>query len=317
MSMIQLGLHSKCCNHCDFCTIIDNGLTEINDIIKEIEKAKENIVYISKQKDNWLNKYSDGISILGGEIYFIKDKRYKDAILSLIDVILEYILIPNKNNKKCKFSTVTNGMYDPEWLLFPVVDKIKDTVGIDHVDVNFSYDFKYRFHSEDTKHLVEKNINLFHDRYNYCLGIQMILTQDVINMYLKGWRTTDFINSTLPGNMISFLYPHPIHRGNNESGAKNLPNFNFSRSSFLKFLRLVKEEEPRVFESFYYSTNNSAIFKYTMLHNKMDKGTSTQDPILSDGKEIVNISCPNNHSILYKCYADSDKCLLCDLNANF
>lgn len=310
MSMIQLGLHSLCCNQCDFCTIKENNLNKIDDILIEIEKAKENIKYIASSEENWTNKYSDGISILGGEIFFIKDERYKKAILELVDVIIEYILKPSKN-PNCRFSTVTNGIYDPEWLLFPVVDKIVEAVGLRFVDVNFSYDFKYRFKTEDSRLKCINTINSFHKRYDYICGIQMILTQDVINMYLNGWRTYDVVEELFPDNIITFLYPHPINRGNDYSGTKNLENFNFTRSSFLKFLILLSKNEPRVFESFLHSTRNSAVFKYTMLHDKMSAGDSKQDPRLSDGKEIFNSAC--NHSILYQCYSDTDHCMLCDL----
>lgn len=312
--MAQLGLHSKCCNKCDFCLIEENNLNKIDDILLEIEKAKENIKYIASCDENWTNKYSDGISLLGGEIFFIKDEKYKQAILELLDVIIEYILKPNKDIN-CRFSTVTNGMYEPDWLLFPVVDKIATEVGLEHVDVNFSYDFKYRFHNESSKKMCIDTINAFHKRYNYNCGIQMIITQDVIDMYLNGWRTTDTINELFPGNMITFLYPHPIHRGNSYAGTKNLERFNFTRSSFLKFLSLLKKEEPEVFESFLYSTRNSAIFKYTMLHDKMDAGDFKQQPKLSDGKEIINKLC--NHSVLYQCYIDTEKCMLCDLEGMY
>ena len=310
MSMVQLGLHSLCCNRCDFCLIEENHLDQINDILIEIERAKENIKYIASCEDNWSNKYADGISLLGGEIFFVPDERYKQAILELVDVIIEYILKPSKN-PKCRFSTVTNGIYDPEWLLFPVIDKIVDAVGLHFVDVNFSYDFKYRFHSEETKQRCIDTINAFHNRYNYRCGIQMIITQDVVDMYLNGWRTTDLIDSTFPGNMLTFLYPHPIHRGNNYAGTKNLERFNFTRESFLKFLTLLQQEEPRVFESFLHSTRNSAVFKYTMMHEKLAAGTIDQNPRLSDGKEIINPVC--NHSVLYQCYSDTDQCMLCDL----
>ena len=314
MAMVQLGLHSKCCNKCDFCTIEENHLNQIDDILVEIERAKENIKFIDSCEENWSNKYSDGISLLGGEIFFIKDEKYKQAILELIDVIIEYILKPSKD-PNCRFSTVTNGMYDPEWLLFPVIDKIVDSVGIQYVDVNFSYDFKYRFQNESSRKLCENTINAFHKRYDYSCGIQMIVTQDVVDMYLNGWRTIDTVNKLFPGNMISFLYPHPIHRGNNYAGEKNLDRFNFTRSSFLKFLSILKKEEPRVFESFLYSTRNSSVFKYTMMYEKMDSGTIDQRPRLSDGKEIINEVC--NHSVLYQCYSDTNNCMLCDLEGMY
>ncbi len=310
MAMVQLGLHSKCSNKCDFCLIKENNLNQIDDILKEIERAKENIKFIDTQKDNWSNKFSDGISLLGGEIFFIRDERYKQAILDLVDVIIEYVLKPNKN-PKCRFSTVTNGIYDPEWLLFPVVDKIVDAVGLKFVDINFSYDFKYRFHSEESRKRCEQTINEFHKRYNYIAGVQMILTQDVINKYFDGWRTYHTVKELFPDNMITFLYPHPVNRGKDFSGMVTLENFNFTRSSFLKFLALLRKEEPRVFESFLHSTRNSSVFKYTMLYEKLEAGDEKQEPRLSDGKEIINPAC--GHSVLYQCYSDTDKCMLCDL----
>ena len=43
MAMVQLGLHSLCCNKCDFCLIEENHLDKIEDILVEIDRAKENI----------------------------------------------------------------------------------------------------------------------------------------------------------------------------------------------------------------------------------------------------------------------------------
>ena len=37
----------------------------------------------------------------------------------------------------------------------------------------------------------------------------------------------------------------------------------------------------------------------------------TDKPHLTNGKEILNKVC--GHSILYQCYADSNKCMFCDL----
>ena len=43
-------------------------------------------------------------------------------------------------------------------------------------------------------------------------------------------------------------------------------------------------------------------------------GGINQPPILSDGKEVL-MDC--GHSVLYKCYADSNKCCLCDIENIF
>ena len=76
-------------------------------------------------------------------------------------------------------------------------------------------------------------------------------------------------------------------------------------------MRYLKSECYPIYYSFLQSTRNSCRFKYTGLKNRgvvdiMEK------PQLTDGKEIINPKC--GHSILYKCYSDCDKCVLCDLN---
>lgn len=311
MAMCQIGLFNNCNGSCKFCLIKDDRFYEMDEIYEEIERAKENIRFIAKQPDNWTNKYSNGISVLGGELFYMKDEKYKQLFLELIDVIIEEVLTKSPN-PDVRFSTVTNGYYDPEWLLFPVIDKIRDAVGIQHVDVNFSYDFKYRFKNDAHEKRVRDTINAFHERYNYVTGVQMILTQDVVNRIIDGWLPKTFIDEYFPGNQLALLYPHPIYRGNDYSGAWNLPDFNFTRGSFIKAMGILKRDDPRAYEAFWRSAHNSAVFKYTMLFVKKHGASAEQLPLLSDGKEIINEDC--NHSILYQCYSDTRKCMLCDLD---
>lgn len=308
--MCQVGLFNNCNGACKFCLLKDDTFFTLEEIYTEIDRAIENIRFIAKQEDNWTNKFSNGISVLGGELFYIQDEKYKEKLLELIDVIIEEILTKSPN-PHVKFSTVTNGYYDPEWLLFPVIDKIKDAVGLQHVDVNFSYDFKYRFKNEAHEQRVVDTINAFHKRYNYITGVQMILTQHVVNKIIDGWVPQDLVDERFPGNMLALLYPHPIYRGNDYSGAWNLPDFNFTRASFIKAMRILKKKAPRNFEAFYHSAHNSATYKYTMLYVKKEIGSADQLPQLSDGKEVSNDYC--GHSVLYQCYSDSDKCMLCDL----
>lgn len=315
MTMIQYGIHSKCNGCCKFCLIKDETVLSMDEIYGELQRVKENIKFISTQDENWTNKYKNGVSLLGGELYFIKDEKYKKLLLEVIDVVIEEVL-KKSPYEHVFFSTVTNGCYDPEWLLYPVVDKIATSVGMNHVDVNFSYDLDYRFNSEEKRQRVEKTINEFHQRYNYTTNIQMILTQNVIDRILnEGWRPKDFVAETFPGNRLAFLYPHGIHRGNDFQGERQLPGFFFTRDSFIKAMRVLKNEDPFLFEAFLKSTRNSAVYKPTGLYFKGESGWSEQKPVYSDGKEIINQDCPVKHSNLYRCYADCDKCMLCDLEA--
>lgn len=297
-NMVQFGVWSNCCNACDFCLREERIPYSKEKQLYYLDMIKKNIEYI-----DWKDKFSYGISLLGGELYYITDKDLQKSFLELIDVIIEKILKVSPN-PECKYSTVTNGLYDPTFL-YQVIDKIVKEVGLKAIDVNFSYDLKYRFKSEEDRLKVLKNINDFHKRYNYNVGVQMIMTQYVINEWKAGrFDVNKFMEEEIPGNYLTFLYPHPIRTG------KKLDDFNFNRTDFLDFIQYLKDECYNVYLSFLHSTKNSGTFKYTGLQNRVHPSVDAQ-PVLSDGKEIINENC--GHSIIYKCYSDCDVCVLCDL----
>ena len=295
-NMVQYSVLPNCTNHCKFCLCRDKRVLPTSDIVDRIHKIAANIDYI-----DWKHKFNKGISLLGGEIYGYRDPVYEDEFLKLLDKICDKIL--KVAGLGSKYSTVTNGIYRPDFL-FRCIDKIVEKCGIKYVDVNFSYDIKYRYATEEARKLVITNINKFHERYNYTVGIQMILTQHVIeSIFNKAWSLKDFLETEVPGNQLAFLYPHPIR-------TQELPlkDFFFKRVDFLKFLVYLEKEFPDIHMNTILSTKNSGTFKYTGLYNPEDPVDAPA--ILADGKEILQ-NC--GHSVLYNCYADSDKCMLCDI----
>ena len=298
-NMVQYGVWPNCCNACQFCLREERIPYSKQKQLKSLNKIIKNLDYV-----DFKDKFSSGISLLGGELYYVTDIDIQNKFLELIDAIINKVLKVS-TNPNCKYSTVTNGMYDPTFL-YKVIDKIIKEVGIEKIDINFSYDLKYRFASEEKRLQCLNNINNFHKRYNYRVGVQMILTQYVIDLWKTGkFEVNKFIEENIPGNMLSFLYPHPI-----KTGIK-LTDFNFSRKDLIQFLLYLKKESPQTYYSFLQSTKNSAIFKYTGLQDRTDESIKAQ-PKLSDGKEILT-EC--GHSVLYRCYTDSDRCLLCDLES--
>ena len=300
---VQYGVWANCPNKCDFCLLRQKEFYTVEQQLFWLDQIENNI----KQLD-WANEFSGGISLLGGELYYVKNEKVKAKFLHLIDVIIEYILKVSKD-PVCRYSTVTNGLYEPSFL-FQVIDKIKDSVGMEKVDVNFSYDFKYRFKNEAAERLCASNIRAFRDRYNYKVGIQMILTQHVIDKWKAGeFEPNKWIEQNFKDCQLAFLYPHKVRTG------KVLPDFRFKRLDLLEFTRYLKNECPSIYMSFIHSTRNSERFKYTGLVNRQTKHGRlkiSEQPKLADGKE-VKTEC--GHSKLYRCYADSDKCVLCDLEA--
>lgn len=298
-NMVQYAVLPNCTNNCKFCLCRDKRILSTDQIIKRINDIDENITYI-----DWKNKFCKGISLLGGEVYGYLNKHYEERFLYLLENICDKIL--KVAGKGSKYSTVTNGIYDPEFL-FKCADLIVDRCGIDYLDVNFSYDIKYRYSTEKSRQLALSNINKFSKRYNYIVGVQMILTQYVIDsVFNNTWSIDSFLENEIPGNQLVFLYPHPIR-----SNDLNLKDFFFKRSSFLKFLLYLEKKYPDIHLNTILSTKNSGTFKYTGLFDP--EKDNKQPPILADGKEVLQEKC--GHSILYKCYSDSNKCMLCDIES--
>lgn len=296
--MVQYSLWPNCCNSCDFCLRVNREVLTREDMIANLRDIRKNMDYV-----DWKGKFSAGISLLGGEAYFIRDPEIQDEFMLLIDDIIDNVLLASPN-PRVRYSTVTNGLYDPEFL-FRVIDRIRDRAGIGYVDVNFSYDLKYRFRSREDEELCLENINKFIKRYDYRVGVQMILAQHVIDLVRDGkWSIGKFLEEKIPGGQLCLLYPHPVHTG------KTLTDFNFKRTDLIWFAGYLKSEFPEIFSSFMMSTDNSGVFKYTGFRSGISGGIG-QQPVLSDGKEEINPKC--GHSVLYQCYSDSDRCLNCDL----
>lgn len=302
MAMVQYDLWNNCSNQCDFCLIYRKRILDKTGMIERIDQIIDNINYVG---DRWTTQFSDGISLLGGEVYFVTDSEVQEKLMELIDHIIDKILLPNKAlGHICKYSTVTNGIYQPD-LLFRMIDRVVERAGIEFVDVNFSYDLKYRFHTEASRLLCLDNMRKFSERYNYRIGAQMVVTEYLIDMINnKEFDIGEFQDKIVPNSIVEFLYPHEVHTG------KVLDDFQFPRDKFLKFLVWLKTNYYENFINYCDSINNSSIFKYTGLYINADWSMEIE-PKLSDGKEIINPAC--GHSVLYQCYKDSDKCILCDI----
>lgn len=295
--MVQYATWPNCNNNCKFCLRKNRDVWSKERILKELQNIQDNLNYI-----DWKDKFADGISLLGGEIYFTTDKDIQEKFMELIDDIIDKVLLVSKS-PRCRYSTVTNGMYDPAFL-YRVVDRIIERTGnTSKLDINFSYDIKYRYPTDEKRALALKNIQEFTKKYNYRTGVQMILTQYMIDDIMSGkFDLHKFLEEDIKGCGFCFLYPHEINSG------YKLDDFFFKREDFINFCVYLKKEFPEIYRNMYSSTNVSALYKYTGYRDK--KGPVDQQPILSDGKEEIS-EC--GHSILYRCYSDSDECMLCDL----
>jgi len=305
MAMVQYGLWPNCTNSCDFCLLLDKQYKSEEERLNMLSAIKENIKYI-----DWSNKFSDGISLLGGEIYYTESNKIKDSFLELIEEIIDIIIKPNSN---AIYSTVTNGIYDSKILLEPTLDLFNKNGVIDQIDINFSWDLKYRFHTEESLQSMIKNVNLVHEKYNKLYPtVQTCLTQYLIDAHLNGeFNLIKYQEEHFPNTRLSLLYPHKINTG------KDVPDFFFTRESLFRFIKYLKDNgQNKLIQHLIQSVINSSQFKYTGLwernslyENNKNNKEIYQEPTLENKQNLTECG----HSDLYKCYSDSNKCMLCDL----
>lgn len=304
MSMVQYGLWPNCTNHCDFCLLLDRDYKSEQERLNILSSIKENIKYV-----DWKGKFHHGISLLGGEIYYTDSDKVKDSFLDLIEKIIDIIIKPNKESV---YSTVTNGIYDSTILLEPTLDLFKKNGVLDQVDINFSWDLKYRFHNEESLQSMLKNVNLVYDKYGLTPKVQTCLTQYLIDAHLNNeFNLMDYQKEHFPHTELALLYPHKINTG------KEVPDFFFTRDSLFKFIRYLKSNgQNELIQHLIQSVINSSQFKYTGLwerntlyENNKESEELQQSPTLENKQNLTECG----HSDMYRCYTDSDKCLLCDL----
>lgn len=304
MVMVQYGLWSNCTNQCDFCLLKDREYKSEAERLNMISAIRENIRHL-----DWKVQFSNGISLLGGEIYYTESSKIKAAFLSLIEDVIKIIILPNP---EAVYSTVTNGIYDSSILLEPTLDLFVKYGVLEQVDINFSYDLKYRFHNEFSLCQMIKNTNLVYDKYKLIPTVQTCLTQYLIDAHLNNtFNLFDYQRKHFPHTRLALLYPHKINTG------KNVPDFFFSRESLFKFIKYLKSiNQNELIQHLIQSVTNSAQFKYTGLWKRdslYSKNKDVEEIQQSPTLESKQVLTDCGHSDMYRCYTDSDKCLLCDL----
>ena len=72
-NMVQYGLWPNCCNNCDFCLRLNREVLTDEQMIQQVRDVQENINWV-----DWKGQFQDGISLLGGEIYFPTNPKIQE-----------------------------------------------------------------------------------------------------------------------------------------------------------------------------------------------------------------------------------------------
>ena len=74
-NMVQYSIWSNCCNNCDFCLRKERIPYSREKQLLTLRRTRKNLDFV-----DWKDKFSDGISLLGGELYYIEDKELQISV---------------------------------------------------------------------------------------------------------------------------------------------------------------------------------------------------------------------------------------------
>lgn len=290
MKLLGFEIWHDCPNQCEFCALGDlRKITTPQQKIQNINTLKS----ILKSID--ISKY-DELSLVGGELGYSIPQEVKDELLYLIGYIITEYIKENKLNKLYIMSSLMNGI----GVIKDIIYKFKINNLLDKLSINTSYDTKWRFNSI-TKKIWEENINYIKEQ-GVSIHIETILTGDLIDKFLSNdGELLKIIN----GYNVDFIRPVSSH----DRKMTEMPkNFFPERKKFFAFLMKLQQEYKDLFDK--------------LLDMKMRASTIYVLPyngqVIRDNEhnieDINKELSPCGHSDVFKCYSDSDRCIICDID---
>lgn len=295
MKMLQYLLWTNCNNDCKFCIRGDktDAYTNIDNMIISVRRAYESI-----ELQDW-SKYDGGISVIGGELFYITDKRLQEELYNLFELICNKVL---SICEQTHLVLITNLIYDTTYL--ETILQMFQEFGIEsQIQLHTSFDTKYRYKNKEDQDLYFNNIKKLRKNYpKISITTQCIVTQYLIDAV----KSNEFnIENFEDEYDVKFALLVPL-RSNLSS---RLPDFFSKRSDFINFLVRLATDNPLVFRKFV----NSA--KYAFTSKDFIDTQNDEELVPSNSVQLYPSDMDCGHPDIYRCYSDSDKCMLCDIEA--
>lgn len=306
---IQFELWEECNQHCKFCYLGEHNLYTHKSI--KIKNLK-NVLNIISDDKLW-NSYNT-ISYLGGE--FFQGQLNDQEVYSLFFELM---------NKTAKL--YNSKIIDQLWLYATLTignqKDLYDTLNLFNDKSNIwlltSYDTYGRFHTEAMYNQWNKNMLAIKNKYpEIKFNISTIVTQDLINKYNN--NEFCFYDMMKKYNSLIFLKNCTLglYKSKKEFN-KKLPLFYPTRSSTLKFMYKLYNNEPKIVWDKMFNINYRADTLYQSRdfsdYNFYIKRRNKNNILSDDDLDVycnIQKSLPCGHSTTYQAYIDSDKCILCD-----
>lgn len=276
----QLSLWDNCTNSCEFCYQNSLGRSkEVTETRLRKERILKSIDFALEQKTEWLG-------FTGGDIFSGQLKFCESEWFELLNVLKE-------KSSKIFF---TAHLIGEQYLL-------EETLGAldDNVMICTSYDAKGRFHSKEAVRSWFENVEHLH-RAGIQLNCTSIVTQDFLSsrVALPDWLPINLQDPIVSAGWYATADKEHYHeRLISDNFVFNLPMRGSAIAWFRKHLQSARSYHD------YTNTHANNIYTFDSENNiYLADLNYTTDP------KYTNPECQHPYSSL--CYADSDKCMMCD-----
>jgi len=323
--IIQYEIWKECKNRCKFCFLSKDNICTPRDVkMSGIQNAIDNI------KNDIKNGRIDGAAIIGGDFWQgeITDNEMKDKFFELINLCFS-LLQESKISEVWLSATLTIG---DQPLLYEVLDLYYNMINESEMInkrlwICTSYDTIGRFHIPEMHENWKKHMKTIDEKYPKVLkNTSLIITNDLVKKTLSGefsFRKFEEEYGTKIYMKTPSHYLENWEEGKKEFNDKIVGDFFPERNLTIKFLQKVNEEDPEALNKI---MNNNLRAEILVGHGN----SGDFDVMIRDQKDIHKNICslPDDgvdkamiqkcgHEKQYRCYIDSDKCFMCDLQKIF
>lgn len=234
-NFIQYELWKDCSNGCKFC---------FNKGQKDLDKIESLNFVIDKLDDTEVNEYNE-IGFIGGEFFDsqLDDENVRQLFYRLFDKCIDKI----KNNEINKLYITTALLFDMNKHLMPFLNYLNDKGVLENVLLCTSYDLKYRFHTNDRKHMWESNMKLL----NYVFPKLRLHTETIVSGFFiesvlnDEFSITDFCKEY--NTHIDYIEPGSgFYYYDKKECSKDMPDFFPTKDRFMEFLYKVAIENREI-----------------------------------------------------------------------
>ena len=271
--MIQFRLWDDCSNNCTFCSLKYRRCFHTpQQLIERIDAFIQCLPDIEDKE----------VGLIGGELFMSLTPEFTDAWMRLVDAV---------NNSEIEMLYLATNLLDDFGLLMSVISALKKDFWI-----CTSYDEKGRFFTEEDKKLWKKRLNVLFDT-GYKVHCTMIPTQELITseLDLPDGLSCDICEPIKSPEWYWAVDKEHYHDELLKCTPVSLPK----RKDMIHWFR----DHPLTLAHYLLQENTHANNICEFRDNKFED-TYT-------GRFEKN-RAPCGHQYWSRCYADSDKCMMCD-----